>query len=67
MSDDAYVPRVRLDKPSLANWFNETDVWWFDNVRFNAERFERQNVRAFVAERRQSELLFRVCRLRPNR
>ena len=36
--DDAYVPRDRLDNPSLLNWFNETDGWWFDNVRFNAER-----------------------------
>ncbi len=35
--DDAYVPRERLDNPALANWFNETDAWWFDNVRFNAE------------------------------
>ncbi len=36
--EDAYVPRERLDNPSLRNWFNETDAWWFDNVRFNAER-----------------------------
>jgi hypothetical protein len=36
--DDAYVPRDRLDNPALRNWFNETDAWWFDNVRFNAER-----------------------------
>ncbi len=38
--EDAYVPRDRLDNPSLANWFNETDAWWFDNVRFNAERLQ---------------------------
>jgi hypothetical protein len=36
--EDAYVPRDRLDNPSLLNWFNDTDAWWFDNVRFNAER-----------------------------
>jgi hypothetical protein len=36
--DDAYVPRERMDNPSLLSWFNETDAWWFDNVRFNAER-----------------------------
>ena len=38
--EDAYVPRERLDNPSLLNWFNETDAWWFDNVRFNAERLD---------------------------
>jgi hypothetical protein len=35
--DDAYVPRDVLDNPTLLKWFNETDAWWFDNVRFNAE------------------------------
>ena len=38
--DDAYVPRDKLDNPSLLKWFNEVDSWWFDNIRFNAERFE---------------------------
>lgn len=38
--DDAYVPRDRLNNGALSKWFNETDAWWFDNVRFNAERFE---------------------------
>jgi hypothetical protein len=38
--DDAYVPREKLDNPSLLKWFNEVDAWWFDNVRFNAETFE---------------------------
>jgi hypothetical protein len=38
--DDAYVPRDKLENPALLKWFNETDAWWFDNVRFNAERFE---------------------------
>jgi adenine-specific DNA-methyltransferase len=46
--DDAYVPRERLDNPSLMNWFNETDAWWFDNVRFNAERFDNQYKRALA-------------------
>ena len=44
--DDAYVPRDRLDNPILSKWFNETDSWWFDNVRFNAERLESQYKRA---------------------
>jgi adenine-specific DNA-methyltransferase len=44
--DDAYVPRERLDNPSLLNWFNETDAWWFDNVRFNAERLDSDYKRA---------------------
>lgn len=38
--DDAYVPRDRFENPALLKWFNETDAWWFDNVRFNAERLE---------------------------
>jgi hypothetical protein len=46
--DDAYVPRERLDNPSLLNWFNETDAWWFDTVRFNAERFESPYKRALA-------------------
>ena len=38
--DEAYVPRDKLDNPALLKWFNETDAWWFDNVRFSAERLE---------------------------
>jgi adenine-specific DNA-methyltransferase len=44
--EDAYVPRERLDNPALSKWFNETDAWWFDNVRFNAERLESPYKRA---------------------
>jgi hypothetical protein len=36
--EDAYVPRYRLQNPSLRNWFGETDAWWFDNIRQNIER-----------------------------
>ncbi|MEP6569649.1 MAG: hypothetical protein ABJC10_07740 [Acidobacteriota bacterium] len=46
--DDAYVPRERLDNPTLGNRFNETDAWWFDNVRFNAERLENPYKRALA-------------------
>ena len=35
--EDSYVPRYRLQNPSLRNWFGETDAWWFDNVRHNIE------------------------------
>ena len=38
--DDAYVPRDTLGNPALLKWFNESDAWWFDNVRFNAEQLE---------------------------
>ncbi len=38
--DDAYVPREKLENPALLKWFNETDTWWFDNLRFNAEHLE---------------------------
>jgi hypothetical protein len=46
--DDAYVPRDRLDNPCLSKWFNETDAWWFDNVRFNAEKLENPYKRALA-------------------
>jgi len=46
--DDAYIPRDRLDNPSLLRWFNETDAWWFDNVRFNAERLDAPYKRALA-------------------
>lgn len=36
--EDAYIPRYRLQNESLRNWFNETDAWWFDNVRQNIEK-----------------------------
>ena len=38
--DDAYVPRDILENPALLKWFNETDAWWFDNLRFNVERLD---------------------------
>lgn len=46
--DDAYVPRDRPDNPAMNKWFNETDGWWFNNVRFNAERFESPHKRALA-------------------
>jgi hypothetical protein len=46
--DDAYVPRDKLDNPSATKWFNETDAWWFDNVRFNAETLESPYKRALA-------------------
>lgn len=38
--DDAYVPREKISNRALLKWFNETDAWWFDNLRFNAEQLE---------------------------
>ncbi|HEX8843793.1 MAG TPA: hypothetical protein VF791_04080 [Pyrinomonadaceae bacterium] len=38
--EDAYVPRYKLQNPSLRKWFNETDAWWFDNVRGNVEKLD---------------------------
>ncbi len=46
--DDAYMPRDRLDNLSLAKWFNPTDAWWLDNVRFNAERLSSPLRRALA-------------------
>jgi hypothetical protein len=45
---DAYAPRDRLDNIALSKWFNETDAWWFDNVRFNAERLDNPHKRALA-------------------
>jgi hypothetical protein len=44
--EDAYAPREKLDNSALSKWFNETDAWWFDNVRFNAEKLEQPHKRA---------------------
>jgi hypothetical protein len=38
--DDTYVPREKFENPALLKWFNETDAWWFDNLRFNAEHLD---------------------------
>lgn len=48
--EDAYVPRHRLYNAALRNWFNETDAWWFDNVRENTERLESPILRAVALE-----------------
>lgn len=45
---DAYAPREKLDNEALTKWFNESDSWWFDNVRFNAERLESPHKRALA-------------------
>ena len=46
--DDAYVPRNYFRNPTLLSWFNETDAWWFDNVRTNAERLMSPYKRALA-------------------
>jgi hypothetical protein len=46
--EDAYVPRHKLDNPALRKWFNETDAWWFDNVRRNIEKLESPAERALA-------------------
>jgi len=46
--DDAYVPRNYFRNPSLLTWFNETDAWWFDNVRANADRLSSPYKRALT-------------------
>jgi hypothetical protein len=40
LTDDAYVPREKLNNPSLLKWFNETDAWWFDNLHLNAQQLD---------------------------
>ncbi|HEU5238236.1 MAG TPA: hypothetical protein VFU37_13960 [Pyrinomonadaceae bacterium] len=46
--DDAYVPRNYFRNPGLLTWFNETDAWWFDNVRANADRLASPFKRALA-------------------
>ena len=46
--DDAYVPRNYFRNPTLLTWFNETDAWWFDNLRSNAERLSSAYKRALA-------------------
>jgi hypothetical protein len=38
--EDVYVPRHKLRNPALRRWFGETDAWWFDNLRENAEKLD---------------------------
>jgi hypothetical protein len=45
---DAYVPGSFFKNASLVSWFNETDAWWFDNVRSNIEKLESQYKRALA-------------------
>jgi hypothetical protein len=46
--DDAYVPRNYFRNPTLLTWFNETDAWWFDNLRGNADRLTSTYKRALA-------------------
>src|ERR1700682_2349550 len=46
--DDAYVPRNYFNNSALASWFNETDAWWFDNLRANVELLESPQKRALA-------------------
>jgi hypothetical protein len=46
--EDAYVPHYRLYNESLRNWFNETDSWWFDNVRRNIDQITSPTARAIA-------------------
>jgi len=47
--DDAYVPRYRLQNAALRRRFNETDAWWFDNVRQNIEKLVSPVARAIAS------------------
>src|ERR1044072_9465201 len=47
--EDAYVPGYRIQNQALANWFSETDSWWFDNVRRNIDRLPSQMSRAIAS------------------
>lgn len=47
--EDAYVPQYRLQNAALRNWFNETDSWWFDNVRQKIDRLQSPLSRAIAS------------------
>ncbi len=46
--EDVYVPRHKLLNTGLRRWFNETDAWWFDNVRAAAEQLDNDIKRALA-------------------
>jgi hypothetical protein len=46
--EDAYVPHYKLNNPSLLGRFSETDAWWFENVKENAEKLESETLRALA-------------------
>lgn len=46
--EDAYVPHYRLQNQSLRNRFNETDAWWFDNVRQNIDKLSSPIAKAIA-------------------
>lgn len=48
--EDAYVPGYRYQNPGLTVWFNETDSWWFDNVRRNIDKLSAPMSRAIAAD-----------------
>ncbi|HEV7699809.1 MAG TPA: hypothetical protein VGO43_06245 [Pyrinomonadaceae bacterium] len=47
--EDAYVPGYRYKNAALTQWFNETDAWWFDNVRAGIDKLDSPVVRAIAA------------------
>jgi len=48
--DDAYVPQYKLKNKALLNWFNETDSWWFDNIRQNIEKLPSEMHKAIALD-----------------
>ena len=46
--EDVYVPHFQLQNPALRKWFNETDSWWFDNLRSNIEKLDSPIAKAIA-------------------
>ena len=44
--EDVYVPQYQLSNQALRNWFNETDAWWFDNLRQNIGKLSSSSSKA---------------------
>lgn len=47
--EDAYVPGYQLNNSALKTWFNETDAWWFDNVRKSIDLLQTPMQRAIAS------------------
>lgn len=46
--EDAYMPGDALNNPALLKWFNETDAFWFDNLRMSASMLDSEVKRSLA-------------------
>ena len=46
--EDTYLPGDALNNPALLKWFNETDAFWFDNLRINISMLDSEVKRSLA-------------------